>query len=144
MGIDARLGLPMTEPHPIVLFDGECQFCDGAVNWIIDRDAHCVLRFAPLQSDSGMQLRERFGLLDADLDSLIVVDQDRSYLHSSAALRIARYLPWPWRALRAFWLVPKFVRDAAYRLFARNRYRWFGRMEVCRMPTPELRSRFLS
>ncbi len=134
----------MSDEHPIVLFDGECQFCDGAVNWLIDHDPGSVFRFAPLQSEAGIALRTEYDLLQADLDSLIVVDQGTQYLHSSAALRIARYLPRPWQALRIFWFVPKFVRDAAYRLFASNRYRWFGRVEMCRMPTPELRARFLS
>lgn len=134
---------PVTDHHPTVLFDGECQFCDGTVNWVIDLDPDAVFRFAPLLSDPGVLLRKQHGLLDADLDSLVVIDGGRSYVHSSAALRIARYLPWPWKALLAFWLVPKFIRDAAYRLFARNRYRWFGRLEMCRMPTPELRARFL-
>lgn len=140
---------------PVVLFDGTCNFCDGAVQFVIDHERGSDLKFAALQSDAGRDLLERVAspeearLLqhgatgDGDPDSMALVEGGRVYTHSSAALRMARYLRWPWRGLGVFIVVPRFVRDMVYRWIARNRYRWFGKTDTCRVPTPELRARFL-
>ena len=127
---------------PVVLFDGTCNFCNAAVQFIVDRERDDALQFASLESAVAAEL-----LADApkarDADTIVLVEDGRVYTHSTAALRIARRLRAPWRWLTAFALVPAFVRDAVYRGFARRRYRWFGKSETCRVPTPELRSRFL-
>ncbi len=129
--------------EPIVLFDGVCKFCNASVNFLLDHDAQQRLRFAALQSRTGQALLRRFGLRTTDFDTLVLVEGDRCSARSTAALRIASYLPPPWRYLEALLLLPAFLRDPAYDLLAGNRYRWFGRLDACRVPTPELRQRFL-
>lgn len=134
-----------TVEHPVVLFDGVCNLCDATVNFLIDHDPGDVLRFTALQSEPGRALLAARGVTapEGDPDSILLVEGDRVWTHSDAALRIAARLPAPWRWARAFLIVPRFARDAVYRFIARNRYRWFGRTEMCRMPTPALRARFL-
>jgi predicted DCC family thiol-disulfide oxidoreductase YuxK len=138
----------MTEPSSaaVVLFDGVCNLCDATVQFIIDRDAAGRFRFAPLQSEAAATLLRARGreVPPGDPDSVLLVEGDAVYSHSDAALRIARRLDGAWPVFYAFVAVPRFVRDAVYRFIARNRYRWFGRVEACRMPTPALRARFLS
>src|SRR5262245_3620164 len=128
---------------PIVLFDGVCKFCNAAINFLLDRDRRGVLRFAALQSDAGQALLRRFGLRRDQFDTLVLVEGGRTYFRSTAALRLARHLDFPWRLATALLLVPAFLRDAAYDLLAANRFRWFGRLDACRVPSPEVRGRFL-
>ncbi len=128
-------------PHPVVLFDGVCNLCNASINFVIDRDARSVFRFAPLQSDVGRALVAECGLEGED--SIVLVEDGRCYVRSDAALRIARRLDGAWPMLSALRIVPRPLRDAAYRVIARNRYRWFGRQDACRLPTPDLRARFL-
>jgi predicted DCC family thiol-disulfide oxidoreductase YuxK len=129
--------------EPIVLFDGVCKFCNAGVNFIIDHDRTGTVRFAALQSDAGQRLLRRFGLRTTNFDTLVLVEGPRFYTRSTAALRIAAHLDGWWPYLSAFLLVPAFLRDVAYAVFARNRYRWFGQLDACRMPTPEIQRRFL-
>lgn len=141
---------------PIVLFDGVCNFCNGAIQFIVDREREPRARFLALQSDSAKALLEGvFGaegakLLqsgasgDGDPDSIVLIEGSRGFTHSTAALRIARYLRAPYSWLFALVIFPRPLRDLVYRFIARNRYRWFGRTETCRVPTPELRRRFLA
>ena len=133
----------LADAGPIVLFDGVCRFCDASVNWIIDHDPAGRVRFAALQGETGQRLLSRFGLPLGDFDSMVLVEGERCWKGSTAVLRITACLGWPWRLASAFLLMPPFIRDPLYRMFAANRYRWFGRLEVCRFPTPELRARFL-
>src|SRR5262245_24985732 len=128
---------------PIVLFDGVCKFCNSGVNFLLDRDARGRIRFAPLQSEFGQQLLARYGLRRDHFDTLVLVEDGRHFVRSTAALRLARYLDMPWPLLSALLLVPTFLRDGAYDVLAANRVRWFGRLEACWVPTPEVRSRFL-
>jgi predicted DCC family thiol-disulfide oxidoreductase YuxK len=128
---------------PIVLFDGVCKFCDGGVNFILDHDRRGRVRFAALQSGAGQELLRRFGLRRDQFDTLVLIEAGRHYLRSTAALRVARHLDFPWPLASALLLVPAFLRDAAYDLLAANRFRWFGRLDACRVPTPEVRERFL-
>jgi predicted DCC family thiol-disulfide oxidoreductase YuxK len=134
----------MATEHPIVLFDGVCNLCNRSVQFIIERDPEGRFRFASLQSGLGEELRARFGIDPQEVDSVLLVEGDRWYKESDAALRIARGLGGAWKALWALRVLPRFLRDGAYRLIARNRYRWFGKQETCWLPTPELRGRFLS
>lgn len=131
-------------PGPIVLFDGVCRFCDASVNFIIDHDAAGRIRFAALQSEAGQALLRRFGLDARDLDTVVVVQGDHCATRSTAALWVAWHLDGIWRFAAALLLMPAFLRDPLYELLARNRYRWFGRLDACRVPTPEIRSRFLA
>ncbi len=126
----------------IVLFDGVCNFCNGAVNFIIRHDAAKNFRFTPLQSEIGQELRTKFNIGD-DIDSIILIEDDQAYMHSTAGLRVAKGLGGIWSLGYAFIIVPAFIRDWAYKLFAKYRYRLFGRQEACMLPTPDIRERFL-
>jgi len=129
----------------VVLFDGVCNVCNAAVNFIIDRDPEARFKFASLQSPEGRALAEPLGIDCADPSTMAVIEPDGTgYTNSAAWLRIMRRLraPWPLACVAA--IVPRILRDAVYRFFVANRYRWFGRTEQCRVPTPEIRSRFLS
>jgi len=127
----------------IVLFDGVCNFCNATVNWIIRHDREKKFKFAPLQSEFGQQQRAKFGISD-DIDSIVLIDDGRAYTHSTAALRIARALGGIWSLGYAGIVFPRSVRDWFYKLFAANRYRMFGKKDVCMMPTPDVRERFVS
>ena len=138
----------------VVLFDGVCNFCDASVNFVIEHDRDGYFSFAPLQSEVGEKLAHDHGLrsetakaaTNSDLipiDSVILIEDSAAYTHSTAALRIVRRLGLPWSLLYAFIIVPKPVRDYLYRLFARYRYRVFGRKDECMLPSPEVRARFL-
>ena len=126
----------------IILFDGVCNFCNGMVNFIIAWDPAARFKFAPLQSEIGERMRSKYGL-DESIDSIILIEDDHAYIYSTAALRIVRKLGALWPVLYAFIIVPEPIRDFFYRLFARNRYRLFGKRDVCMVPTPDVRSRFL-
>ena len=131
--------------HGIVLFDGVCNLCNASVQFILDRDPGAYFRFASLQSEVGQALCAQFGVTvpDGAPETILLVEGGRCHTQSGAALRISRRLSGLWPALWALLLVPAPLRDAAYRLVARNRYRWFGHTESCRLPSPQLRERFL-
>ena len=122
------------------MFDGVCNLCNGAVTFIIDRDPDAYFTFAPLQSEMAHDL---LGEAAERLESIVLVENGKHYTESTAALRIARRLRGPWPLLYGFVVVPKALRDSVYRFIAANRYRWFGKRESCRLPTPELKKRFL-
>ena len=116
----------------IVLFDGFCNLCSRSVDFIIKRDRQGKFRFVALQSEAGKLLVKRYGLME-NADSVVLWDKGRFYYSSEAALRIAGYLKFPWNILSIFRLVPAAMRDPLYRLVARNRYRWFGKRQHCRI-----------
>ncbi|KAA9004914.1 thiol-disulfide oxidoreductase DCC family protein [Paenibacillus spiritus] len=140
---DASPKAPAGPDGPVVLIDGVCHLCQWAVRFIIPRDPAGKFRFAALQSAAGASLLRSAGLAPGRMDSVVLVEDGRAYTDSAAALRIARGLRNPWPLLYGFMLVPRPVRDAAYRFVARNRYRWFGRDESCLLPAPGIRDRFL-
>jgi predicted DCC family thiol-disulfide oxidoreductase YuxK len=132
------------EPRVIVLFDGVCNLCNRTVNFVIDRDPRGRFRFAALQSDAARKLLHAHGRTLANPpSSILLLENGRWYEESAAALRIARGLRGLWKLAFAAIAVPRPLRDALYRFIARRRYRWFGTAEQCRVPTPELRERFL-
>ena len=133
----------MEQKKPVILFDGVCNLCNSSVNFVIDRDPDGIFQFAALQSESASTLMDRHGI-GHGLDTIVLLEDDRVYDRSTAALRIARRLNGGWPVLYVAIVIPKFLRDAVYRFIARNRYRWFGRSENCRVPTPALKARFLS
>jgi predicted DCC family thiol-disulfide oxidoreductase YuxK len=127
----------------VVLYDGVCNVCSRSVRFILPRDPSGHLRFASLQSDAGRALIGASGLPPERADSIVLIEDGRRYDRSDAVLRIARLLPFPWRL--AWWLraLPRPMRDRLYDAFASRRYRWFGRKDVCDIPPPEWRARFL-
>ena len=133
----------MGDSGPVLLFDGVCNFCNGAVNFMIDHDRRARFRFASLQSDAARELLARHGLRDLPLSTSVLLDRGRAYLDSEGILRALIALGGPFVLVAPLLLVPAFIRDPLYRAFARNRYRMFGKSEFCRGPTPELRARFL-
>ena len=136
---------PTHQLSPVILFDGVCNLCNGFVRFVIARDPPGRFRFAALQSDAARRLlgepAAAAGTLPA---SFVLVEGDRVFRQSTAALRIARGLGFPWRLAYALIAVPRPLRDWAYDVVARHRYQWFGRRDACMMvPTPDLRARFL-
>ena len=127
----------------IVLFDGVCNFCNASINFVIERDKAGFFKFAPLQSEVGEELTAKCGIDTSETDSVILVENGKVYTHSDAALGIARRLNGIWSWAYALRVIPRPIRDLAYKLIARNRYRLFGRRDACMMPTPEVRARFL-
>jgi predicted DCC family thiol-disulfide oxidoreductase YuxK len=130
--------------HPVILFDGVCNFCDSAVNFVLKQDKKGVFRFAPLQSEAGQKLLQQFNLSTKDFDSFVLIDKGKVYKKSSASLQVMNKLPWYWKEVQIFRIIPAIFRDAIYDFIAKNRYKWFGKKDQCMVPTPEIRSRFLS
>ena len=136
-------GNNVNSKEPILLFDGVCNLCNAAVQWVLKRDRSNVFRFAALQSETGRTLLQRAGLSADNFDTVVLVEDDRVFTRSDAALEVARRLGGWWPALAVFKLVPRFIRDGVYNWVARHRYRWFGRREACMLPRPEWKERFL-
>lgn len=127
----------------IVVFDAQCLLCNGWVQFLLRHDRRGVLRYASIQGEAGRALLARAGLPVEGLETLLVVDGERSWQHTAAILRVLHALGWPWRLAWAGWVVPAPLRDAAYRAIARRRYRLFGRSDTCLVPPPGVRARFL-
>tara|TARA_Y100000588_G_scaffold290336_1_gene309176 strand:+ start:179 stop:568 length:390 start_codon:yes stop_codon:yes gene_type:complete len=127
----------------VLLFDGVCNLCNGAVNFIIDHDPKGHFKFAALQSDFGQEKLKALGYSQQNFDSLVLLSGDKVYKKSSAALRIAKKLSGLYPLLYVFIIIPPFIRHGVYDIIAKNRYKWWGKRDSCRMPTPELRARFV-
>ncbi|MBM7571484.1 thiol-disulfide oxidoreductase DCC family protein [Aquibacillus albus] len=126
----------------IILFDGECNFCDKSVQFIIKRDPEAYFKFASLQSDVGKKLMKQYNAPE-DIDSFVLIENNKYYLKSSAALRVCKHLKGLWKFPYFFLAVPVPIRDFFYEIIAQNRYKWFGKKESCMLPSPEERKRFL-
>ncbi len=135
-----------TAAAPVLLYDGVCGFCNKTVQMILDRDRRGTMRFAALQSDYGRETVARHPELEG-VDSVVFVERaaedERVYVRSGAALKVASYLGGLWKLFLCAYVVPRPVRDYLYDLFARNRYRFFGKSEQCMLPPAEARSRFI-
>lgn len=129
--------------YKIILFDGVCNLCNSAINFVIDHDKKNRFKFAPLQEETGQNLIREFQIDPAQTDSIVLIDNGRAYIKSTAALRIARYMNGAYPLLYSLIILPPFIRNWVYDWVARNRYKWFGKKESCRIPTPELRDKFL-
>lgn len=126
----------------VVLFDGYCHLCDRSVQFVLDHDSRRVFRFAPSQTPGARPFLERCGLGTAP-GTIVFVERDRWSVRSTAAIRMARRLGLPWSLASAGLIVPAAIRDLGYRVIARNRLRWFGQRETCRIPTAEESGQFL-
>lgn len=126
----------------VILFDGVCNLCNGFVNFLIDQDPEKRFKFASLQSEFGQSVLTKYNSETVDLQSVIVISNEQLFSKSKAIFLILNELP-RWRWLRVFRFLPSFLLNAAYDLVAKNRYRIFGKQDACRIPTPELRERFL-
>jgi predicted DCC family thiol-disulfide oxidoreductase YuxK len=129
--------------RPVVLFDGVCNLCNRVVQFIIKRDKKKKFLFASLQGNTGEQVLKKFNMPANDLNSFILLEDDKIYTRSTAALRMLKRLGGGWKLFYGFIIVPRFIRNAVYNWIAKNRYKWYGKREECMIPTPELKERFL-
>jgi predicted DCC family thiol-disulfide oxidoreductase YuxK len=128
--------------HPVILFDGVCNFCNSTVNFVIKKDRMNAIKFSPLQSIAGAQLKEQYGIGD-DLKSFIFIENGKAYKKSTAALHVCKYLKGIYKIGFLGILIPAFLRDIVYDYVAKNRYKWFGQKDTCMIPSAEIRAKFL-
>lgn len=129
----------------VILFDGVCNLCNSSINFVLDRDKKKKFIFASLQSNAGKELLEFHHIQQLEhYDSILLIKDHKIYKKSSAALEIAKGLSGGWKFFYVFKIIPRFIRDIFYDLIAKNRYRLFGKSDTCRVPEPEIKSRFIS
>jgi predicted DCC family thiol-disulfide oxidoreductase YuxK len=133
----------LTPSHALILFDGVCNLCNGFVQFVIAHDRRGRFQFAALQSTAGQRTLAEHGATPPLPDSVVLLEDGRLFTRSTAALRIARHLTFPWSLAGLLVMVPRPIRDWIYDCVARRRYQWFGRRDRCMIPTPALRSRFI-
>ncbi|ETT84681.1 thiol-disulfide oxidoreductase DCC family protein [Bacillus mycoides] len=126
----------------IILFDGECSFCNQSIQFIIKRDPLGYFQYASLQGEIGKKLLKEYDI-DETIDSIVLINSEKSYIKSDAVLNICKNLNGPWRIMCIFLIVPKFIRDFLYEKFSKNRYKLFGKETTCLLPPPNIRKRFL-
>lgn len=129
--------------HPMVLFDGVCNLCVGSVQFLIRSDKNKKLRYSSLQSEFGRAVLNGHGLSDKHYDTFILLEDDKTYQFSTAAIRTFQLLGGAYKLVGIFWIVPEFIRDAIYKWVANNRYQWFGKKAECWLPSKELDSLFI-
>lgn len=140
--VETPVASPVTQENPIIFFDGVCGMCNGFVNLIMRLDRKKLFLFAPLQGTTAKAMLPPLSDDPADW-SMIYVDERGTHEQSDASLEVYRRLGGLWTLLALLRFVPRFIRTPVYRIIARNRYRWFGKKDTCRVPTPEERARFL-
>jgi predicted DCC family thiol-disulfide oxidoreductase YuxK len=133
----------MTDNYSIILFDGICNFCNSSVNFIIKRDKGNHFKFASLQSEIGQKFLTEYDFSHTEFDTIILIEKGELYTRSTAALRIAKSLSGIWKLFYIFIIVPPPVRNYFYDLLSRNRYKWFGKRDSCRIPTDMEKSKFI-
>ncbi len=122
---------PVSKPASILLFDGVCNLCSGAVQFILSHEKSETIYFASLQSDFGKKALDRYKIDPNTTDSLVFLEHDKAFVFSSAALRLTKHLKWYLAWTYLFLIVPSFIRNWVYKFIAKNRYKWFGKKEVC-------------
>jgi len=127
---------------PVILFDGVCNLCNKSVQFVIKRDPQAKFSYASLQSGFGQSLLKQFNLPSGNFNSFILFQDNKVYTRSTGALKMLSQLE-GWKWTRIFYIFPRFLRDAVYNIISKYRYRWFGKMDECMMPTKELQARFL-
>ncbi|PWK26138.1 putative DCC family thiol-disulfide oxidoreductase YuxK [Arcicella aurantiaca] len=135
--------MPKSKEYQIILFDGVCNFCNSSINFIIDHDPEKNFKFASLQSDFGQKTLRKFNKNTEDFDSVILIKNNQLYQKAEAALEITKQLSGLWKYLSIFKILPTSILNFFYNIIAQNRYRIFGKSDTCRMPTPDLKERFL-
>lgn len=127
----------------IILFDGVCNLCNSSIDFILKRDKNDRFLVGALQEEAGKVLLEKFNVQTDYLDSLVLVENEKIYLRSTAALKIAKHLSGLWPLLSVLIVIPSFLRDPIYDWVGKNRYRWFGKKNTCRLPNSEEKAKFL-
>ena len=127
----------------IIIFDGVCNLCNSSVSLIIKHDKKNYFRFATLQSVAGKKLLNKFNITNLPNESFVLIENNKAYIRSTAALRITKHLNKLYPLLYGFIIIPSPIRNFIYNYIARNRYKWFGKKDQCMIPSDELRSKFL-
>ena len=130
--------------QPVVLFDGVCKLCNGSVNFILRSDRKGRLKLAPLQSDYGLVILKKHDKHSNPVDSIMLLEGTRLTEKSTAIIRISKYLGGAWPLCMIALVIPRFIRDFMYDIIAKNRYRWFGKYDTCRLPDADFEDRFYS
>ncbi|RPA66428.1 DUF393 domain-containing protein [Cyclobacteriaceae bacterium YHN15] len=130
--------------YDIILFDGVCNLCNDAVDFIIKRDRKNHFKFTSLQDNVTQRLLKEYRIEEGYLDSIILIRGNQIFYKSRAALEISKKLSGIWPILYSFIILPSFLRDPIYDWIANNRYKWFGKKETCRLPSEDEKSKFLS
>jgi predicted DCC family thiol-disulfide oxidoreductase YuxK len=130
--------------QPVILFDGVCNFCNSAVNFVLKKDKKKTILFCPLQTATGQKLLQQYSLPVNEMQSFVFIENGQAYTRSTASLKVCRHLRGAWPLLYGLIIVPKFIRDGIYNWIAKNRYKWFGMRQECRIPTPDIKARFLN
>ena len=130
--------------RPVIVFDGVCNLCNAAVQFVIKHDTKKYFQFASLQGTYGRQILADLPESYSSLKTFILIEDGKVFTRSTAALRVARKLATPVNWLYGFMIVPAFIRNAVYNFISKNRYRWFGKKDACMIPTQELKNRFLN
>lgn len=133
----------MSAEKSVILFDGVCNLCNASVDFVIKRDKANRFLVGALQSEEGKRLLSRFDANPDYLDSLVLIENGKIYYRSTAALKIAKKLPGFWPLLHGLIILPPFLRDGIYDWIGKNRYRWFGEKNTCRLPTAAEKAKFL-
>jgi len=128
--------------NPVILFDGVCNLCNKSVQFVIKRDPQAKFSYASLQSGFGQSLLKQFNLPSGNFNSFILFQDNKVYTRSTGALKMLSQLE-GWKWTRIFYIFPRFLRDAVYNIISKYRYRWFGKMDECMIPTKNLQARFL-
>ena len=132
------------ERRCIILFDGVCNLCNASVSFVLQHERGPDFQFASIQSETGRELLKGCGLPEDYTQAVILIDNGNVYSGSTAALKIGQQLRFPWSVLaHTGFIIPQFFRDWVYRQIANQRYRWFGKREVCMIPTESSKTRFL-
>lgn len=132
-----------TEEGPILLFDGVCNLCSASVQFVLKRNSKENVRFASLQSEFAVKALKDSKLPTDYLNSLVLLENGKTYVKSDAALKLAKHLNGAWKLGGVFSIVPRFIRDAVYDWVAKNRYKWSGKKDVCWIPEPRWKNRFI-
>lgn len=133
----------ISHEHPVMFFDGECIFCVKALQFFIRIDKNEVIRYTTLQSEEGKLVRDNLGL-SVDMDSVVLIDKGEFYTKSDVTFQTFRQLTQPWRALSILRFIPRFIRDFFYDLTAKNRYKIFGKKDVCMIPSAAQKHLFIN
>jgi predicted DCC family thiol-disulfide oxidoreductase YuxK len=133
----------LLQKQPILLFDGECGFCNKSIQFFLKHEKNKKMHFVPLQSEIGKQLRAYFEISDK-IDSIILIKEHSAYIKSCAALRLTPFMKGAWQLMMVFVIIPPFIRNIFYDLIAKNRMKFFGRVESCQLLPKDDKERFFA
>lgn len=130
--------------HTVLLFDGECNLCNGTINFILDKDKKGKIKFASLQSETGKQLSQESSVTLRNLSSVVLIHNKQVFTKSDVVVQIGLILGGAWKLLVLTRVIPRPIRNWIYDLIAKNRYKWFGKTNQCKLPSTNISSRFIS